>query len=1117
MAGPWEKFAEPAGSDSAPWEKYEDTGERALTKGVKESTPESRKAYASADPRRTDTERTRRIAEMDSETDPFNPDYLPITDNAVRALQTDAKGGMDAKRSRYQGRVLDESLPPATPGSMARDALAGGLQIGPTVVKGVGDITRLATGDLAGKSISEFADRGNKAIQEVVGSERSNQQRRRFEQDRADPEMNAADLVVGNPGAMADQVLPTIGSMALPIAAAGAAGKLATASRASKLAAAIDAETVLARANAAREAAVVGTTVAMNAGDTFSTVRDAGNSLSEAYGAAAVTAPFTYVAGKLTGGGAEGQVAKSFAGKAAEAGAKATVKAVGRETGQEMGEQVGQTLGETYGKGEPIDLNKASKDVAVSGVLGGIVGGGAQIATDGAQGIRDAAMARQAKIKTMRDAGEASVADMLQKRHDQISSDEELAQMPSTPEFQEAYRKARADGLKPAEAAGRSAINVTFSDLAAQTGMSEKATAAAQAQADKLPIDQIPAFIAKYTNALAARGLAEPIDGMDQLGVILETARDEAIDAAVGAAYSENDVRKAMDDVLALEQKNLPESQQEPDKPDTKPVAETEGQDDSRSNDVSRAATGSDRSGDSDARVSLEAGLGIPDQGRQSAIEPGSAGDGPAAGPVSLPANNEGALNEGVLRDTNPQAGAAAQAETPSSQAAEAGAVDQARPAATGNQTGNASSQANGVAQNQSPDNSPTNSRNSEISESAQNQPAAQSKRAPAAIEDVAPDFSKDLIDARAGLAGLETERKAARGSKRADLDGQIERIKSMIKELEAYESSSPAAIESASPESKSASNAVEDAAPVRLGRNNVPMSEGGKPFKNKQAATVAKKLQPMMRVVRVEGGFALAEKTEAQLAVEARNAKRLRSGGASPAGEAIPAHAFIADMGGLAPDERANMAMEGNTRVGSRFLFAGAGRGVTIEQALEKLVEDRYLPKDASQDDARDLIKRSLRNPQYTPEGTEMMADREAQAQFDAQAAEQDAIAEIEALSDNQKNALDDSDIPDFDTPGTMSEADAMRAMGFTEEEIDAATNRPDQPPAVSPSNSGVAESAARPAPGNPDAGNQAAREDPPSRSDQEVKAPAARPAVLIELRKRESVLKALRACLES
>ena len=1042
MAGPWEKFAEPAGSDSAPWEKYEDTGERALTKGVKESTPESRKAYASADPRRTDTERTRRIAEMDSETDPFNPDYLPITDNAVRALQTDAKGGMDAKRSRYQGRVLDESLPPATPGSMARDALAGGLQIGPTVVKGVGDITRLATGDLAGKSISEFADRGNKAIQEVVGSERSNQQRRRFEQDRADPEMNAADLVVGNPGAMADQVLPTIGSMALPIAAAGAAGKLATASRASKLAAAIDAETVLARANAAREAAVVGTTVAMNAGDTFSTVRDAGNSLSEAYGAAAVTAPFTYVAGKLTGGGAEGQVAKSFAGKAAEAGAKATAKAVGRETGQEMGEQVGQTLGETYGKGEPIDLNKASKDVAVSGVLGGIVGGGAQIATDGAQGMRDAAMARQAKIKTMRDAGEASVADMLQKRHDQISSDEELAQMPSTPEFQEAYRKARADGLKPAEAAGRSAINVTFSGLAAQTGMSEKATAAAQAQADKLPIDQIPAFIAKYTNALAARGLAEPIDGMDQLGAILETARDEAIDAAVGAAYSENDVRKAMDDVLALEQKNLPESQQEPEKPAIKPVAETEGQDDSRSNDVSRAATGSDRSGDSDARVSLEAGLGIPDQGRQSVVEPGSAGDGPAAGPVSLPANNEGALNEGVLRDTNPQAGAAAQAETPSSQAAEAGAVDQAaRPAAR--DTARA-----GAVQ--------TDGLNTE-----QNQPAAQSIRAQAAIENIASESVDSL-----------------------------------------YTSEKPV---QKTPES------------IQVGRNNVPMSEGGKPFKNKQAATVAKKLQPMMRVVRVEGGFALAEKTEAQLAVEARNAKRLRSGGASPAGEAIPAHAFIADMGGLAPDERANMAMEGNTRVGSRFLFAGAGRGVTIEQALEKLVEDRYLPKDASQDDARDLIKRSLRNPQYTPEGTEMMADREAQAQFDAQAAEQDAIAEIEALSDNQKNALDDSDIPDFDTPGTMSEADAMRAMGFTEEEIDAATNRPDQPPAVSPSNSGVAESAARPAPGNPDAGNQAAREDPPSRSDQEVKAPAARPAVLIELRKRESVLKALRACLES
>lgn len=230
--------------------------------------------------------------------------------------------------------------------------------------------------------------------------------------------------------------------------------------------------------------------------------------------------------------------------------------------------------------------------------------------------------------------------------------------------------------------------------------------------------------------------------------------------------------------------------------------------------------------------------------------------------------------------------------------------------------------------------------------------------------------------------------------------------------------------------------------AATQLGRNNTPLTEGGKPYKTKVAATAAHKLQPALRVVRVDGGYALADKTPGQLAVEERNARRLSVANTSPANEAIPAHAMIAAEGGLAPAERSDMGMQGNVRIGNRTLFAGAGRGLTIERATEKLIEDGYLPEDASHDQARSLIKRSLTNPQYTPEGTERMAEREAQARADANDAEQLAIAVQRELDDNQwLNAVEGAEaalslMQEGDTQSDMSRENAFLAMGFTEQE---------------------------------------------------------------------------------
>lgn len=483
-------------------------------------------------------DRARRIAEMDEVTDPTDPNYSPLTANAQAAIRTDATGGMDAKRTRSPGRVLDADIPPMTIGSAARDVAAGVLQIGPTAVKGVGDVLRLASADHVGKGVTDFAERGNKAIQEVVGSERAGMQRQRFQQDIVDPALNPADVIVGNPGALADQVLPTVGSMALPLASAGAAGKVATGSRAAKLAAAIDPATVAARATAARSGAVIGSTVAQNAGDTYGTVRDDGGDQGQAYLAAAITAPASYLAGRLTGGGAEGALARSMAGRASAA---AVPKAMLKEGGQEVGEQIGQSVGETVGTGAGFDVNKIGKEMAVAGTLGAVVGGAVDLPN--------------VRIKRLRDAGETAAADLLQRDVDRQSVDTEVTAMGDAaahPKFQATYRQHRTDGLKPAEAAARAGMHTGFEELAAGAGLSEKAIAAAREKAATLPLDKVPGFLDRFVTVLTSKGIGKALPP-GSVETTIGAVRDDALTAAVERIYADTPA-PTMDAITALEQ-----------------------------------------------------------------------------------------------------------------------------------------------------------------------------------------------------------------------------------------------------------------------------------------------------------------------------------------------------------------------------------------------------------------------------------------------------------------------------------------------------------------------------------------------------------------------------------
>lgn len=177
-----------------------------------------------------------------------------------------------------------------------------------------------------------------------------------------------------------------------------------------------------------------------------------------------------------------------------------------------------------------------------------------------------------------------------------------------------------------------------------------------------------------------------------------------------------------------------------------------------------------------------------------------------------------------------------------------------------------------------------------------------------------------------------------------------------------------------------------------RYGVGHTSFTEGGKPFKTRTSAQKARKLQPAMRVVKVDGGFALAEKTDKQLAAEAKAAKRIAGMRTGTPGVPMSVHEFIASHGGLSRSVAPDLGIERNVKVGNRWLYAGQGKGMSIEQATEKLVEAGYISND-DHNTAYDIIRRSVANPQYTPDGWEQVAQAQQQAQYeDYLAAQKDA-----------------------------------------------------------------------------------------------------------------------------
>lgn len=265
-----------------------------------------------------------------------------------------------------------------------RDPAAAVAKIPLVAAKGVTDIARLLTNDGLGADSSNWLKDAMESVDNTVGSERLRAQKDDVSRILESDEFTIADIpgmIADNPRAALDAGISTIGSMLLPsgvaVGAVRGAGALANAGRVGAAVSKI-APTKLATGTA------IGTGAAMNAGETFSDTE--GSHPADRYKGAAISGATSLVLGKLLGGGAEGLVARRFAGELGKDTVAEIAKSAGKtavkEGLQEFGEEGSNTIGKQVGKGEDINLNAAAKSGAYGAAIGTSLGATTDVATN---------------------------------------------------------------------------------------------------------------------------------------------------------------------------------------------------------------------------------------------------------------------------------------------------------------------------------------------------------------------------------------------------------------------------------------------------------------------------------------------------------------------------------------------------------------------------------------------------------------------------------------------------------------------------------------------------------------------------------------------------------------
>ncbi|MCM1513312.1 MAG: strawberry notch C-terminal domain-containing protein [Oxalobacter formigenes] len=319
---------------------------------------------------------------------------------------------VQARQAKRPARAADTMTPEALTGvadytpeeistpvhipSVLQDAAVTALDIPYTAVSSGVSAANLLTGGLLDPVVA-MMDKGQEVLRQGFASDELNRQIAEVQNIRQDKEKGLDDFLVtalSNPRYLAHEGIRNLGSMALPVAASGGAVNALPAL--AKAAPAISKSApVLGRAAGwlAKNPAAVGTGASqaanalMNAGDTFSSEEMRKRSLAERYGGAGVAGTLSLIAGALTEGGAEGQIARRLLnGKGEIAGGildylKKLGQSAAKEGAQEVIEESGNYLGELFGTGKRFDLNEWAKQSGEAGLLGAITGGVTNIGT----------------------------------------------------------------------------------------------------------------------------------------------------------------------------------------------------------------------------------------------------------------------------------------------------------------------------------------------------------------------------------------------------------------------------------------------------------------------------------------------------------------------------------------------------------------------------------------------------------------------------------------------------------------------------------------------------------------------------------------------------------------
>lgn len=275
----------------------------------------------------------------------------------------------------------------------------------PSLGKAVYDIFRMATGDADWAVYgSNKYDKWQKEAVDYLMSDAGKAKRRILERPVNDPNAGVTDVLktaVANPDAAVNMAIESLPTMLATVFGGG--GTAAAAKTGAKILGKELSKQALAKAATAGS---IGTSAAMNAGDTFTSDAVQDLPMANRYQGAALSAALSAAAGKLLDGGAEGILARNMAGQGSKSGlVRGVLGGMAKEGGQEFIEEGGNAAGEQLAKRE-FNPNDILKRGALGGTIGAIMGGPVG-------GIEGASSRRQMANNTPQGTPTSSTLDAL--------------------------------------------------------------------------------------------------------------------------------------------------------------------------------------------------------------------------------------------------------------------------------------------------------------------------------------------------------------------------------------------------------------------------------------------------------------------------------------------------------------------------------------------------------------------------------------------------------------------------------------------------------------------------------------------------------------------------------